>query len=483
MYNPLQESEHIEKMAILGVNMAEDNQISLTEALRKVASDHVLDNTQVENVCARMNHIKFNREKGSNDSLTFSFKKANYEEVIDDSPVKKVASVFIPRRLETESEVMAFEKTADPVIQKKSTAFYDPSIDKYSELVEASYENADNLTSLVKKRDDNLDSIKNTVVALIQSGESIDGVYETLRKVWGKDNKEQLETYFVTLLNDLKAEGYIRDVGVDIPEEGSVPDMPIKENTVSKAAAEVLSLSDDIFQREIVHFNLMNMLKEAHEDRLVERIDNLVTHEFISPTTVQNALEKNASLNTLLREKPLLYLAGMIGSTIVSQKGMDVVNDAVVATRGKALEKKLPERFPELQKISPTEYHDIYETVINLNPLLLKAPYALANTIMKHHTTGVMDSGNIAQLIAGGKGYEPAINSQAVVSGVQSAMMAGIKDQLSSEESARLNLEDKTFRDEQRILNAADRVVGEHGMVVNKRRLDGRFEGDLVEII
>ncbi len=419
--NPGNNIHFVERVAKAGVDVAEDNQISLTDALRKVAIDYGLNPVQAENVGARMNHIKFAREKDRNGTLTFKFEKADYTQL---GPlVEKKAKVIEGKRMKTASELLGS-------VANEPSPKINP-IHNIVKIADAAEENADDLLSLVNKRDNIFAHIKNTIIALLQAGESANDIYRTLYESWGKNNEEELKKYFTGLLDDLKTEGYIDQVDFNVPDYTNTDPVELTDNELAKSAHEVLRYSDEIIKREIAHLNMMNMLQKEGGEKRAAMIDKYLQHEFIIASVLQEGLEKYAGVNTaakiFFQEKPLAYLAAIVGAQIAATKGVDIINDVTKKIRTRKLEKSLPNRFPGLQEIPPSEYHDIYETVTNLNPVLVTAPYALAQTLKKHHITGTMDSGNINQMISAGKNYTPPLNSESISKAVQTGMLAGAK--------------------------------------------------------
>ena len=69
--------------------------------------------------------------------------------------------------------------------------------------------------------------------------------------------------------------------------------------------------------------------------------------------------------------------------------------------KSKVVKAKLKKQYPELAKIDTKVYSDIFDTLVTLNPNLLRTPFALSSLIKKHSEYGAIDTPTIQQLSAG----------------------------------------------------------------------------------
>jgi len=426
------DEERIEKLATQVLAYAQDTQISLTDGLRKIATDYGLSSAEIENVCGRVNHIHFSN-KFAEDKLV-SFKRAVFEDVIGSTTKTAGYRIYSGKLMKNIYEYLDKE-AADKDIAPEGE-FAEPRKYKQSDsqrkasLIDAAHRNADTLNEMESNRNAELDKMRNTIIQLVQSGESLNNIYEVIYKTWGKNNVGELDRYFAELIGDLKADGYISSKDeLKIPGVESIPDREIAETPLQKSAESILKLSTDIIKREIVHYNLQDMLKEAGEHTSARIVDEIAGDEFMVADIMATAMEKDAkffqTIGKALKSTGIgtaLFAApAILGASIAR------ADDIAWKMKRKKIQEDLPNRFPELKEIPAQKYVDIYETITALTPVLLKAPYALAETIKGVYEYDTIDTGTITSLIsASAKGKQPSIGTESLMK----SLSQGISSQM-----------------------------------------------------
>jgi hypothetical protein len=402
MYSP--EEQRIEDLAVEAIKYADEKSITLTEGLSKVAEDYGLSNPEIENVCAKINHIKYNSLRIKNKLA--SFKKADYTNVV--KSVKKVAEELEYKaefRKNPELELTAeLNKEAEEDIND-----YTPTRDDLAYLGVNANDNADKLIELSSDRDKKLLQMRNTIVSLIQNGESIKNIYEVLLKTWGSGNKEQLDVYFSQLINDLKAEGLIDSRSeFEIPGSSELPDREVADNSLSKVAREIININDNIVKKEIIHDSLLHLMCKHGKESEARKLDEYVPDSFC-------VSEKYAASKYTI---PILTALTGLGTGMALNLG----DNLVLKIREESVKKTLPEKFPELKDIPTEKFNNIYQTITALNPILLKAPYALSETIKKVYVHDTMDQNTINMLISSGSKSKPSVINQQLQKAIDISM-------------------------------------------------------------
>jgi len=369
MYNPIEAEARIEKLANKGIDIAAEGGLELTEAIKKLAESEGLNDDEVANVCARANHITWNKVRKNNSLGTF--KVANYEEINNDT-----------RKIEDKTEYTPYVnpnsilKVANEVI---STDRYDKDT-----IITAAYTNMDKLNAANDAKSNQIVAMNNTIKQLIQEGETPQDVYEVLRQTWKESTKEELDSFYTDTMETLKAEGSIEgSVDTSIPDSTDVP-MEISESKLNKQASVLEAIQHDIINHELAHLKLYTDMHSMGLNKIASNIDNGCSNQMMM-------LKVAATIAPPKGLSPKDYLVnGLIlgGSSLAARAGVAAITKGYTAIKRKNMYNSLRERFPDLQEIPEKQYFDIYESVTNATPALLQTPYILAETIRKPFITG-----------------------------------------------------------------------------------------------
>jgi len=419
------DEERIEKLATQVLSYAQETQISLTDGLRKIATDYGLSSAEIENVCGRVNHIHFSN-KFAEDKLV-SFKRAVFEDVIGSTTKTAGYRIYSGKLMKNVYEYLDKEAAVADVASEGEFAeprkFKQSDTQRKSSLIDAASRNVDTLNEMDSNRNAELDKMRNTIIQLAQSGESLNNIYEVIYKTWGKENVGELDRYFAELIGELKADGYLSSKDeLKIPGIEDIPDRGIAETPLQKSAEAILKLSSEIIKREIVHYNLQDMLKEAGEHVSARMVDEIAGDEFVVADIIAASIEKDANfLKTIGKalkasgvDKAILAGTALAVPSAIFGASIARADDVALKMKTKKIQTSLPNRFPELKEIPAQKYIDIYETLTALTPVLLKAPYALAETIKGVYNYDTIDVGKITSLISA-KGKQPSIGAEALM--------------------------------------------------------------------
>lgn len=409
--NGSQVEEKLNKIARLIADDYRNGGVELEELVKKGSEDYLLSNPEIETLNAMVNHMVF-KEKFAEDKLS-TFKISKFDNILKvDRNMNlveyKVASYGEEEIAKTAAEEMSDERDLNDV---------ELTPQKAPLLMEAGEKNIDDIKDLYVQRDNEIDTIKNRVIALLQEGESLDNIYGVLKDTWGAENEEELQAFFDQLVEELKQEGYLKkEDGVD-PEAGSLG--ADDSDPLKQAALSLIKIGSEIMVRESAHEMIMNKLAEEYpyfaiklEERMpdeyygvrrqiekraaaIKRVGNNIKQYIKNPTpnTAFDRALANVAVGSLL-------IAGAYGVA-------DAASNATNAVRSRIWESKLKKKYPELNQIDDDRYRDIYRSLVGLEPSLLKAPYALKEMITAHDQYGTIDQNTVLSLLGSGRQNAP----------------------------------------------------------------------------
>lgn len=410
-----------EKLSKLASEVAKEFSYSgkdLNDIIKTSQQKNMLSDEEVKTLCAKANHAVY-KERFAKDKLD-TFKIAKFEEILTVdrhmNPVEYKVAMFMADDM---------IKAAGDDGHSAGTDLDDVNVNPQNAalLSEAGDRNVDDMRAIRSGRDREFDSIKNRVISLVQDGESLDSIYAVLRDSWGEENEEELKYYFTELVDELKRDGYIpkeKEFKHDF-NVGEVEDTePLKQ-----ASVNLLKLAEALIVRESAHEMIMDKLASSGYYDLAYKIENKMPGDYygVSCALYKGADEimKVAAGPSLVTSKQALTNALMggaiLGGGIAMLEGAYKVNDAI---RKSMWKKKLRTRYPELMQIPEDRYNDLYDSIVGLEPELLRAPYALKEMIKAHDQYGTIDSNTIMNLLKSGRGRNP--NSPVIAKAMSSAM-------------------------------------------------------------
>ena len=409
--NGYQIEEKLNKIARSIAEHYRNGGVELEDLVKKASVDYLLGNPEIETLNAMVNHMVF-KEKFAEDKLA-TFKISKFENIMKvDRSMNiveyKVAMNGDPELAKAAEDNAPGEHNIDDVTVTPQNAPL---------LMEAGEKNIDDIKDLYVARDSEIASIKNRVIALLKEGESLDSIYGVLRDTWGEENKDELEPFFRQLMEELKAEGYLdreADVDTEVDPEEADDSEPLKI-----AADNLMKIGSQIMIRESAHEMIMCKLA-CDYPYFSAKLEGRMPDEYYG---ANRELLKNASLVSNVFNNAKNYVKNptanyafdralsnvIVGSLIVAGAygASDAAASATNAVRSKIWESKLKKKYPELNQIDEDRYHDIYSSLVGLEPGLLKAPYALKEMITAHDQYGTIDQNTVINLLSSGRSGAP----------------------------------------------------------------------------
>jgi hypothetical protein len=396
--------ESLEKWAGEAINYAKDNNLELEDAAVKISQDYVLDRKDIENLCGRINH-KYFSQKYAEDKLAV-FNVVRYADVVSrvSGSMKKAAHVIT---ITPEGTGIA-KNAEEEIIDTENDQDGQEEILNAAERQKANYEsagvdNADILNMLTIKKDNIAESIYNQVRALKQSGSSFNEIYDVLRASWGEHNEEETRKTMRKIVDRMKTEGWVSG---DEEFDESIPfqheDEDVIDNDLTKAASELMSVNEELVKRYIAHEKIAHILQSyGAGDRAAYITNKLLDKEPYSPTRPDSSINKTASRITKTANIGEAITKGL--GTGVALAGIGAAaylgNEMIMAAKIPGVKKAILRRDPELQKVDPKRFNEVFYSLIELNPKLLDAPFALSSLVKKHVEYGVIDTPTIKDLL------------------------------------------------------------------------------------
>ncbi len=434
MFGRLSEiDERIEKMAYSAIDISRNHKKDFNTAVRDVADRHCLNNDEIERVCSRVNHIHFS-DSFSNEK-TATFKIAKYEEVISMGSSMKDSEVYsfdtkCQKEIDSSKGTDNFSKTAseNDFYVNGDIMEHIFSLSKLAELESTGFDNAENLNVENSRQSVILSDMENHIIELIKTGETRESIEAMLLDVCGDSNADEIRLYLDKLFSEISSDNQ----NLEVKTAGY--NGYRKDSRLCDLMCRYMDTMDKIAEYEIAHHAICHSLLYNGQEKRAMRLDGRVKRLY----SVDRYLAKNASAIATKIERAMSKVAD--DATVVEQvvtpeqqsnaaaqpglmdkyKGAIVpamlmagvpiaaggiihgVNSLVTSARKHKMKSALLKQFPELQNIDRQSYENIYDSLVGLEPTLLKAPYALAEMIKKHDQYGTIDSATTMNLISSG---------------------------------------------------------------------------------
>lgn len=414
-----QYEEKLTRIATEVASAFKNGEQSLNGLVKSAMDKHMLDANEVKTLCGKVNHLVF-KDKFAEDKLSV-YDIAKYEDILKVDRNMNVVEYKAACYADETFVKAAADDTSSNINDVEMTPGNAALLSGTGE------ENISDMRQLDAMRDHEMSSIKNRVVALVREGESLDNIYAVLKDTWGANNDVELKAYFANLIDELKKEGYIKNTERFSGSGASVD--ASDEEPLKQAAMNILGISEQMMIRENVHEYIVNKLAEAGYDIMAENIERKRPHESYS---INCAMCKGASVILADHEKvastqlPVHWQTGLRSALTAGAviggglKALQLGNSAIDAIRKNIWREKLRKKYPELNSIPEGKYNDLYDSIVGLEPELLKAPYALKEMIMAHHMYGTIDSQTILKLLESGRKTHP--NTPLIASTMGKAM-------------------------------------------------------------
>lgn len=399
----MENKEYIEKLAKEALNEHNRTGKSLTECAINVSTLNSLSESNIENLCSRMNHIKFAQEYVSDPMAQYPIAKiADVKSAI--SPVKKVAGEVVveiqPTVVISGTPMQKVASELDVIKEanalRKQCAYYKHAMD----------DNVDELQRLEMTREGLVMNIYKIIEGLLNEGSSLKDIHTTLVDTLPDTDPGVIKELVDSAVELLRSEGRIDPETEDLSEnelneEGfyEVSD----QNPLVEPAQKLASTMGDIVVKTAAYFIMKNELTKIAQDYHYKPSNAL---PYIYAIRVQNNMEKVAAAKPLLKSitgNRYADVALTMTAFTAANKLLDKGIKAGRAIKHGAFDKpktkkKLLKDYPDLQRIPEQEFDRIFESVVNLDPGLMVAPYALYNIINRIHTYGAMDTSLIMDL-------------------------------------------------------------------------------------
>lgn len=376
---------------------------TLEELGKKAVDKYMLNKHETETMCGKANHLVF-KDMFAQDKLA-AFDILKFDNILK---VDKRMNVVEYKAAMYCGE--SFDKAAEDVGDPRNVDNVNLDPVRAALLTEAGEENIDAMRALRTDRSKEFDTIRNRVISLVKDGESLDDIYAVLRDSWGEENGDDLKMYFGDLVNDLKREGHI-------PKEkefkhGANAEDVVETEPLKQASASLLKIAEETMVREAAHNIIVSKLADAGYDALVIGLDRKMPGDEYG---VACALYKGAAeMNKEAAAPPVVQASGALRSALMGGAilggGLAIMGgaaSAVSAIRKKMWKDKLRDKYPELAQIPEDRYSDLYDSIVGLEPEMLRAPYALKEMIMAHNLYGTIDSQTILKLLESGRKSNP----------------------------------------------------------------------------
>lgn len=386
------------ELADLAINLHTRDGIDLTSAVRKVAEENACNDHDKTNLTNTFN-LKFYKLGFAHDRL-FQFDAVKVDDVLSINPtVEKVAEVYEAGSMlhKTAQFYETLEKDAEESEQKDDQMF-DLKKEDEDGLRDAAVDNADVLSNLKGRQEATANDMYNTVKSMAQNGEPIQGIKDFILQAMGQENSQEAEKVFSDIMAQLEQEGVVvneEPSSEGVPKTASINGGIDKEHRLYKLAQSYIEDEKNILKSEIFHVVCCDKLMKLGYDSTVFQIEDMVGWELKNAGKYwEDALsqknEKTAApfgMNDQVLPT-VLTTGGALLALTAAITGGNALYEHVQRTR---LKDKLRTRYPDLQQIPEPQYNDLYDSITNLSPSLMKAPYVLAESIKKHHQYGTID--------------------------------------------------------------------------------------------
>lgn len=399
--------EHkIEKMANEAIAFHKASGSSLSDSVRDIMCKYALNQHETARVCERVNHLKFGSEFAMDKTATFE--------------IARITDVLRPE-VETEEDVYTFGKVASDNskrdINVKAKIDREVELNEMKKLAEFASER---IPQLNYERDGLMDSIKNELIALIKLGESKESLYELVTSITN-DRTPLSKEAFDFFLSSLSNEGYDTPMAKNASDSNAFS-KPREYPSLRKNISLYLAKTAEQAKNELGYEYCMNKLASVESEEYMEFLDEKVRGKSLVSEAVAYSLSKTGGVlsafnawNTatasggtgptrLSRAASRIYNAGrssanlagrvLIGGALLggAMKGISALQESSYDVKRKKMKNALRESYPELLGNIPDKtYSNIFDGITQLQPVLMKAPYPLAEMIRHQAEYGTID--------------------------------------------------------------------------------------------
>ena len=416
------------RIAQKAANLCRNEHYDPTNALNKVASDNALNNAEVEDVCAKLNHILF-QEKFAEDKMAV-FNAAKYDNVTAisgesgntgigkaasydpgqdaiDSLTKRAADIAA---MPTEDALENVAPQPDPIMEDASNKYRSH---EFSRFMDQTATNASEISAHHMAIDNIVTEMKERILALFREGVALEEIYDTILLSVGESQAPAVQQHFMQVIEELKAEGMIpqnKKVYFNDPEKIAA-DFSVDQRLSNMCKELVLNTNAAII-KEAAHEIAMDAMAAIGRSDIADIIDKNVEANRITDNLEKNAAQIPGGIKGVgdtIRETLKENQTNILGPVVLASTLTALSAAAMGMSEGyrelkrKKVKKLLPNLYPELRSIPDRQYSDLYDTITNLNPGLTRAPYAISEMIKRFSDYGTIDTGTALQLQSGSK--------------------------------------------------------------------------------
>lgn len=393
--NTMHVEEKLRKIAAAITNNYVESGTDLDTLVKEARDNHLLSNQEVETLTGMVNHSVF-KDGFVKDPLT-TFKIAKFENIIE-TRVDRSMNIIEHKVAMYGSEEM--NKTAeDRQDGTRDIDDVDVTPQNAPLFMEAGEQNIDDLRDLRYDHRKEIGAIKNRVIELLKAGESIDTIYGVLRDSWEEEDESELEPFFKELMAELKEEGYL-----DRDEEFNGYAQPIEtedDEPLKVASHRLRDIGTQIMLREVVHDKIMHKLAIEYPFFAL-KLETKIPDEYYG---ANQAINKIAAAGNVASATSNVLIGSAISAGTVG--AFEAARSASNAVRKRMWHDRLKTKYPELNQIDDNKYDDIYNSLVGLEPSLLKAPFALKEMILAHDQYGTIDQKTVLDLLGSGRHRGP----------------------------------------------------------------------------
>jgi len=417
---------------------------TLNDLVKKAADDNMLNEYEVETLTGKVNHAVY-KPLFNQDKLAM-FDIAKFETIlkmdrnmnITEYKVAYTDGKDMQKAAQAEDDDDPAYITAENIGRAKINPV------QAALLMENGEDNMRELYDAKNEREKEISTIRNRVIALLKNGETLDNIYAVIRDTWGDGNKEEAKAFFDNLVENLKVDGYVKsdEYGDSAVAEDVDDGEPLKQ-----ASMNLLEQSERLIKREIIHDVIVTKLASEGYGMMAEKLDGKIPDNYYGAScavykyaafwdSIASGMRyvgdqfrpAQGSAPCMPKKGPthipaVRSMAAMATAALVlgaAVKGMDLTTKGIDAIRKNMWREKLKKRYPELNSIPEQMYNDIYDSIVGLEPTILKAPYALKEMIMAHNQYGTIDANTTLKLLESGRKSHPNMPL------IAKSMMAGI---------------------------------------------------------
>ncbi len=446
--------EKITSMALEAIDYSNDKCVSYTKGVSKVAEAYGLAPQNIENVCHSVNHQVF-KHAFEKDKMA-EFEIANHRDV--------VAIMNAPEREEHEIKVafdneIIVEENSSPKEKRADAGLSlgikdEENIAMVPNLVEAAITNMQDINENKMQRDGNYAELYNTIRISLQEGIPLSEIRDVLVDSWKDVPAEEVEKLIESAVISLKQEGYVNPT-MDTKLNARVNNKDVNpDSDLAQTANKILIDNEASYKLGFIKHHLMNDLLKHGKYATISEIQKQTSEDLFEKIVIKSGMEKDASVISKIMSNVDNGVHGAINATIgrgsylnftenakelvgralagaasmaLLGGGLQAVQKGGIEIRKAVIKKQLLKRYPELQKIDPQTYSDIYDSVVNINDDLLDSPFALQSIIRNHATYNAMDASTVKTL-AGARKREGTFMESLISHAIAGTSPSGIRD-------------------------------------------------------